>query len=137
MFGKELGAAITRAREHKSLTQGDLAALIGVKQAAVSQYETGVRALTVEKLSAIEDALEVSFGSVGINADAAYALGQASDELRAIGVLAADLSARAFAAADRVALPRVVPSPLEVEAAGRSARAKPKPKAKPKARKAV
>ena len=110
--GTELGQAIRAARVAQGWNQTQLAKAVGVKQAAVSQWEAGLRTLDVPTLRALEAALGVSFSAGGISADAAYALGQASGELRAIGQMAADMSRQAFAAADRIAepMPRVVES---------------------------
>lgn len=116
--GEALGRAIREAREAKGLNQTQLARALGVGQSAVSGWETGVRTLDVPALRALERELGVSFGQSGLSADAAYRLGQASGELRAIGRLAEEMARQAFAAADRVA----VPTPLAARETGTRAR---------------
>ncbi len=45
-----IGAAIRAARFSRGLTQGDLAARIGVTRAAIASYETGRRKILAETL---------------------------------------------------------------------------------------
>lgn len=116
--GQALGLAIRAARDVKGWSQTELAERVGVGQTAVSQWEKGQRTLDVPTLRALEEALGVSFGQSGVSADAAYALGQAAGELRAIGEMASQMARQAFAAAERVA----VPTPLAARETGTRAR---------------
>jgi transcriptional regulator with XRE-family HTH domain len=48
---EDLGKVLKRIREERNLTQEQLAALVGVKQAKISSYETGVRRMKVTTLA--------------------------------------------------------------------------------------
>jgi Zn-dependent peptidase ImmA (M78 family)/DNA-binding XRE family transcriptional regulator len=54
---KQIGARVRRARETRGLSQVDLAAAIGMSQAAVSNLEAGSRPMKVDELVAITRAL--------------------------------------------------------------------------------
>jgi Zn-dependent peptidase ImmA (M78 family)/transcriptional regulator with XRE-family HTH domain len=54
---KQIGARVRRARETHGLSQVDLAAAIGVSQAAVSNLESGNRPMRVDELVAISHTL--------------------------------------------------------------------------------
>jgi HTH-type transcriptional regulator/antitoxin HipB len=47
---RDLGAAVRAARHARGLTQGDLAARLGLTRATVASYETGRRAIPAETL---------------------------------------------------------------------------------------
>lgn len=51
---------LKRARVIKGLNQNELASMLGVKQAAISQFEKGVRIPTTNNLKKITEALDVS-----------------------------------------------------------------------------
>jgi transcriptional regulator with XRE-family HTH domain len=54
-----LGLRIRQAREHRGLSQEDLAAAISKDQRAISEYENGKRKLAVTDLPLIATVLEV------------------------------------------------------------------------------
>ena len=56
---KQLGQRIRQARERAGLSQEDFAALIARDQRAVSQYENGVRKLSVTDLARFAQALDM------------------------------------------------------------------------------
>jgi transcriptional regulator with XRE-family HTH domain len=55
---------ITQWRQHKHLTQEQLASRVGMTQAQISQLENGKRGYTQETLEAIADALSVDTASL-------------------------------------------------------------------------
>ncbi len=57
-----LGEALTIARRRAGLSQGEMAALAGVAQSALSRLETGQSSITCEHLPTLIEILEV-FGS--------------------------------------------------------------------------
>lgn len=109
-----LGVAIRQGRKAKGLTQKELGDEFGLGQSAVAAWERGQNAPDGPTLLKLSRILGVSFGQSGLSADAAYRLGQAADELRAIGEMAERMARQAFAAADRVAVPTPLP-PLSAE----------------------
>lgn len=56
---RKWGEAIRRQREHLGLTQKQLAERVGVDQSAVSFWENGTKAPTVERQLAIANALGI------------------------------------------------------------------------------
>ena len=66
-----LGARIRSARESKGLTQGGLAALVGVSRSAVAQWETGRSGQVGANLAAIARALDVGVEHLLLGAGAA------------------------------------------------------------------
>ncbi len=61
-FNKELGQRVRNARIESGLSQQDLANRIGTTQDAVSLYERGARAVSLETLVAIAKALNKPLG---------------------------------------------------------------------------
>ncbi|MBR5243217.1 MAG: helix-turn-helix transcriptional regulator [Thermoguttaceae bacterium] len=59
-FTGRFAARLRELREKAKLTQAELAAKIGVRVTAVSNWETAANAPTVDKLPAIAEALKVS-----------------------------------------------------------------------------
>ena len=55
-----LGAAITKRRKQKGLTQAQLAGLLGISHASLSQMENGLIAPRLSRLQDIADALSCS-----------------------------------------------------------------------------
>lgn len=52
-----LGAQFRAMREQRKLTQAEVGEMLGIKQAAVSAYERGVRNLTIKKIVQFAHAL--------------------------------------------------------------------------------
>lgn len=100
--GTALGQAIRAARDARGWTQTQLADAVGVKQTAVSQWETGGRTMDVPTLRAVERALGVSFGGIGPDADTAFRLGYAMRELDEIREIGERLAEKAKAAAAKL-----------------------------------
>jgi Zn-dependent peptidase ImmA (M78 family)/DNA-binding XRE family transcriptional regulator len=59
-----VGARIRRAREHRGLTQTDLADCIGTAQSTISLWEKGRRSPNLDELVALADALDLEIGSL-------------------------------------------------------------------------
>ena len=121
MSGAELGQAIRAARDVRGWSQGHLATVVGVKQAAVSQWETGNRTLDVPTLRALEAALGVIFGGVGPDAETAFRIGYAMREFDEIREMGERLAQKAADAATKLGGGSAMPSPERVAAAGRAA----------------
>lgn len=58
--GKRIGSAIQRVRESKGMTRGELAAILGADEDAVTQYEDGTILMDVDTLFAVTMALGVT-----------------------------------------------------------------------------
>ena len=56
---KQLGLRLRQAREHRRMSQEDLAAAIAKDQKAISEYESGRRKLAVIDLALIASALQL------------------------------------------------------------------------------
>jgi transcriptional regulator with XRE-family HTH domain len=56
---KKLGERLRALREHRGLSQGQLAAIVGAHPQSVSQVERGVRGLTVQQVVKLARALKV------------------------------------------------------------------------------
>lgn len=56
----EIAKRITKARESMKLSQAELAKMIDVSPAAISQYENGDKKPSIENLQKLSDALKVS-----------------------------------------------------------------------------
>lgn len=61
----EIGTLISRIREERQLTQGDLAKAIGTSQSAIARIESGEQNLSTEMLAKISEALNRTLVSVG------------------------------------------------------------------------
>lgn len=59
-----ISANLKRVREEKGMTQTEVAAKVGITQAACVQFEKGIRIPNAVTLKAIADALEVPVGSL-------------------------------------------------------------------------
>ena len=57
---KEFGKRLREARESMGYTQEDLAQLIGKDQTAISEYERGIRKVTITDLPTLANLLNVS-----------------------------------------------------------------------------
>ncbi len=59
-----ISANLKRVREKQGMTQAEVAAKVGITQAACVQFEKGIRIPNAMTLKAIADALEVPVGSL-------------------------------------------------------------------------
>lgn len=59
-----ISANLKKVREGKGMTQAEVAAKVGITQAACVQFEKGIRIPNAVTLKAIADALEVPVGSL-------------------------------------------------------------------------
>lgn len=59
-----ISANLKRVREEKGVTQAEVAAKVGITQAACVQFEKGIRIPNAVTLKAIADALEVPIESL-------------------------------------------------------------------------
>jgi transcriptional regulator with XRE-family HTH domain len=60
----QIGVRIKELRQDLSMTQAELAELLGLDQSAVSRIEEGRRALTARELALASEALEVTVGQL-------------------------------------------------------------------------
>lgn len=60
----ELKDKIKSLRKEKGLTQTELGKILGVSQAMIGQYESGIRKPKIEQLLKIADALDVNINSL-------------------------------------------------------------------------
>lgn len=56
--------SVKEIRESKGMSQAELGKLVGVKQSAISHYETGIRTPDFLLAKKIAEALEVSIGEI-------------------------------------------------------------------------
>jgi len=61
---KEVGARVRGLRQARDLSQGELAALLGIPATNVSAIERGVRGLSLQQLAKLAKALDVSPGEI-------------------------------------------------------------------------
>ena len=61
---QQVGQQIREARKAKGLTQKELGEKLGVSESTVNQYESGKQNLTIETLSKISEALDLSFSTL-------------------------------------------------------------------------
>jgi transcriptional regulator with XRE-family HTH domain len=61
---KEVGARVRGLRQTRDMSQGELAALLGIPATNVSAIERGVRGLSLQQLAKLAKALEVSPGEI-------------------------------------------------------------------------
>lgn len=72
------GAMIAALRGERGMTQTELAAIVGVKSAYISQIESGVRTGSWEVLCNIADALGVSVGDLRLTPSSLPSTSQAA-----------------------------------------------------------
>ena len=66
---KSLGSNIRKCRQGKKMTMKQLAAIVGVSEQAISQYELGKRTIKIELLRKIATALNVPLADFVLDAD--------------------------------------------------------------------
>lgn len=60
----KLGQKLTQLRQAKSLTQSQLAELVGVEQTSIAHYENGRRTPSMKVLTKLTEALGCSFADL-------------------------------------------------------------------------